>query len=159
MEKKELEDLITPVDVAHVTGQRFPKDLYYRKHSKLVTRFTLCMPDSMIISVPIYEGEPVKEKLDSFVDNWYRVTKADSEKFDHFVIKERCPKCGGELHAKILEKGCAIWCINHPDCDYQTYSDSNDEFEIFCAVHGIKIIKTNKTGAVAIFSNKPIPKK
>ena len=67
MDKKKLEELIAPVEVAHVTGQRFPKDLYYRMNSKLVARFTLCMPDNMLISVPIYEGESSKDKINSFI--------------------------------------------------------------------------------------------
>ena len=159
MDKKKLEELIAPVEVAHVTGQRFPKDLYYRMNSKLVARFTLCMPDNMLISVPIYEGESSKDKINSFIDNWYRVTKADPEKFDHFAIKERCPKCGGELRTKILEKGCAIWCINHPDCDYQTYGDSGKARELIFEKHGLKLKIVHKTGARAIFSNGPIPKK
>ena len=159
MTDKEKEWELTPKVVAHVTGQRYPKDIYCRTHKKLIARFTLSMPDGFLISVPIYEGESDKEKLNSFIDNWYKVTKEDPEKFDHFVLGDKCPKCGGELHAKILEKGCAIWCVNHPDCDYQTYGDSDKARELIFKKHGIKVTVVHKTGAGVIFSNRPIPKK
>ena len=121
--------------------------------------FTLCMPDGMLFRIPVYKDESLDEKIKAFVDNWFKVTKEDPEKFNHFAIKERCPKCGGELHAKILEKGCAIWCINHPDCDYQTYGDREKARELIFEKHGLKTKIVHKTGASVIFSNRPIPKK
>lgn len=159
MNDKEKEWELTPKQTAHVVGTKYPKDFYYRKNKPLVSRFTLCMPDGFLISVPIYEGESASNKIKTFVDNWYKVTKEDPEKFDHFIINDKCPKCGGELHAKILEKGCAIWCTNHPNCDYQTYGDSDKARELIFEKHGIKVTVVHKTGAGVIFSNRPIPKK
>lgn len=80
------------------------------------------------------------------------------KKFDHFIVKDKCPKCDGELHAKILEKGCVIWCTNHPNCDYQTYGDSDKARELIFEKHGIKVTVVHKAGACVIFSNRPIPK-
>lgn len=154
--KKEWE--LTPKVTARVVGTKYPKD-YYQKNKLLVSRFTLSMPDGFLLSVPIYEGESIKNKIKSFVDNWYKVTKEDPKKFDHFIIKDKCPNCGGELHAKILEKGCAIWCINHPSCDYQTYDDSDKARELIFEKHGIKVTVVHKKGTGVIFSNRPIPKK
>ena len=88
MSNKEKEWELIPKATAHVVGTKYPKDYCYRKNKPLISRFTLCMPDGLLISVPIYEGESTKEKLDSFVDNWYKVTKADPEMFEHFSIKE-----------------------------------------------------------------------
>ena len=152
MNDKEKEWELTPKQTAHVVGTKYPKDFYYRKNKPLVSRFTLCMPDGFLI-------RSARNKIKTFVDNWYKVTKEDPEKFDHFIINDKCPKCGGELHAKILEKGCAIWCTNHPNCDYQTYGDSDKARELIFEKHGIKVTVVHKTGAGVIFSNRPIPKK
>lgn len=126
----ELKKLIIPKDVARVTGQRFPKDLYYKSNCKQIGRFTLCMPDGMLISVPIYEGESVKEKLNGYIDNWYKVTKSNPKQFEHIILKNKCPICGGELRGKQLPNGLAIWCINHPDCNYQAMFDEESSKDI-----------------------------
>lgn len=121
--------------------------------------YTLCMPDGMTFRIPIYNGESFGEKIKEFVDNWFKVTKENIEKFHHFVIKEKCPKCGGELRAKILEKGCVIWCINHPNCNYQTYGDSWKARMLIYEKHGLKTTIVHKTGGGVILSNRPMLKK
>jgi hypothetical protein len=149
---------LTPKVVAHCTGQRFPKDIYYRNNKKLIVRLNLSMPDGFLISVPIYESEPVEAKIKSYVDNWYIVTKRDPEKFEHFVIKDKCPKCGGELRAKIDKKKCFIWCINHPNCDYQICEEDKVRERMY-EKYGLKTTCVHKTGGKVIFSNKPIEHK
>ena len=124
---------------------------------KLIARFTLSMPDGMLFSVPVYEGESFKEKIKSYVDNWYKNTVAKPEKFDHFIIQDRCPKCGGEMHAKILNNGCAVWCVNHPDCHYQAF-EKTASFKRYCEKHGLTYVETHKNGCGVIFSQKPIKK-
>lgn len=158
MEEKDEKLLLTPTNKAHVTGQSYPKDFYYRKKSHGVPeiRFTLCMPDGMICSIPVFKGESSDKKIKDFIDNWYKVTGKNPEKFDHFVIKEKCPKCGGELRAKIHHKGCSIWCINYPMCNYQKTGDSFKARKLIFEKHGLKFEITHKTGSKVIFSNKNI---
>ncbi len=153
MDEKELKKLLTPSQTA-ITGTKFPKDIHYRKSKALSARFTLCMPDGFICSVPVFEGEDAEQKIRDFIDNWYKVTRNDPEKFDHFTIKEKCPKCGGELRAKIHERSCSIWCINHPNCNYQVIGDDDKARNLIYEKHGIKVTYTHKTGACVIFSNK-----
>ena len=160
--KKEYSDeqlkKITPTRTAPVVGTKYPKDFYYRKQRLPFTRFTLCMPDGMICSIQVFEGEDSKTKIKEFVDNWFKVANTNPEQFDHFSIKEKCPKCGGVLRAKILAKGCAIWCTNHPDCDYQNYGDSEKARELICDKYGIEMKIVHKTGARVILSSRPIRK-
>ncbi len=161
MEYKDKKLLLTPMNKAHVTGQPYPKDLYYRKRCNGVPdiRFTLCMPDGMVCSIPVFKGESIDKKIKEFVDNWYKVTRENPEKFDHFVIKERCPICGGELIAKIHSSGCSIWCTNYPQCNYQEIGDSFKARELICEKHGLKFERTHKTGSKVIFSSKNIKSK
>lgn len=74
MNNKEKEWELAPKQTAHVVDTKYRKD-YYRKNKPLVSKFTLCMPNGFLIRVPIYEGESIKDKIKSFVDNWYKVTK------------------------------------------------------------------------------------
>lgn len=79
------------------------------------------------------------------------------KKFDHFIVKDKCPKCGGELHAKIHNNQCLIWCINHPNCDYQACEEDRDKVrERIYEKHGLKVTYVHKTGCAVFFSNKPI---
>lgn len=157
MDDKEKEWEFTPKVVAHVTGQRYPKDIYYRMHKKLVARFTLSMPDGFLISVPIYEGESDKEKLNSFIDNWYKVTNEDPKKFDHFDIKDKCPKCGGPMRCKIVGNQAMIWCLDR-NCVYQDIEENPKARERVYEKFGLKVKYVHKTGCAVIFSNKPIKK-
>ena len=158
MEEKELKKLLTPSQTA-ITGTKFPKDIYYRKNKALSVRFTLCMPDGFLFSIPVYEGEDGERKIRDFIDNWYKVTRNDPEKFDHFTIKEKCPKCGGELRAKIHERSCSIWCINHPACNYQETGDDDKARHLIYEKFGVKVAYTHKTGAITVFTNRTINKK
>lgn len=159
MNDKEKEWELTPKVTVHVVGTKIPKDLHFRKNKPLISKFNLSMPDGFVISVPIYEGESEKAKIKSYVDYWYKVTKEDPKKFDHFIIKDKCPKCGEELHARIFNKKCLIWCVNHPNCDYQNYEDGPKVRERIYEKIGIKHTYVQKTGACVIFSNRPTPKK
>ena len=122
MKKHDKQDVITPVESSHSDGTKFSKD-NYQTRPKLKCRYTLCMPDGMLFSVPIYEGENDKSRLGAFIHNWYKVTTKDPKKFGHIVLKKKCPKCGGELHAKDLDHGRAIWCVNHTRCDYEQFKE------------------------------------
>ena len=124
---------------------------------KLIGRFTLSMPDGMLFSVPVYDGESYREVIKFYIDSWYKNTMCNPEKFDHFVIKDRCPKCGGVMHAKLLKGGCAIWCINYPNCDYQAFEE-NKSIKRMCEKHGLKYKQTHKTGCGVVFSQNPIKK-
>lgn len=160
MNDKQKEWELTSKQTVNVVGTKYPKDFHCRKNKSLVSRFTLCMPDGFLISVPIYEGDSVKAKIKSFVDNWYKVTKEDPKKFDHFIIIDKCPKCGGELHAKIYNNQCLIWCINHPNCDYQACEEDKDKIrERIYKKHGLEVTYVHKTGCAVFFSNKPINNK
>ena len=142
---------ITPSKNAPIVGTKYPKDFYYRKQHLPFTRYTLCMPDGMICSIQVFEGEDADSKIHAFIDNWYEVTKRDPETFNHFVIKEKCPICGSELRAKVLQKGCAMWCINHPECDYQKTEDGLNARQLICERHGLKFEYVHKSGASVIF--------
>ena len=129
---KNKEWLLTPKVTAHCTGQKYPKDIYYRQkyHDKPKYRITLCMPDGFLLSFPIFEGEDANTKIKEYIDNWYKVTKPNPDLYDHFVIKERCPRCGGELRAKMHQDNVSIWCTNYPDCDYQELRDNAKALEL-----------------------------
>ena len=159
MNNKEKERELTPKQTTHVVNPKFAKDLHHQRNRPLVSRFTLCMPNGFLISVPIYEGESFKAKIKSFVDNWYKATKEDPKKFDHFIINDKCPKCGGEMHAKIHNNQCFIWCVNHPNCNYQACEEDKDKVrERIYEKHGLKVGFVHKTGCAIFFSNKPIKK-
>ena len=87
------------------------------------------MPDGMLFSIPVYEGESHREVIKFYVDSWCKNTICNPEKFDHFVIKDRCPKCGGELRGCDSYGYSYIWCTNHPDCNYrETKSNEKKTF-------------------------------
>ena len=148
--------LLTPKSQVPVTGQLIPKDIHYRIKFKdrPKYRFSLCMPDGMICSISVFEGEDPDKKIKEFIDNWYKVTKENPMLFDHFLIKQKCPNCGGELWAKILEKGCAIWCINYPHCNYMDYGDSEKARQLMAEKYGLKWKLVHKEGASVIFFNR-----
>ena len=153
--------LLTPKLQLHVTGQLIPKDIHYRIKFKdrPKYRFTLCMPDGMICSVSVLEGEDPDKKMKDFINNWYKVTKDKPDVFEHFTIKERCPKCGGELRAKIHQDCCSIWCVNYPNCDYQELGNRAKSRNLIFEKHGLpKPTITHKTGTRIVLSNKPIKK-
>ena len=69
-----------------------------------------------------------------------------------FKIKEKCPKCGGVMETKILQKGCNIWCT---ECDYHTTGDSMKARElIFDKFYGKECVYVKKTGCKIIFPNR-----
>ena len=154
MVSEDVERLLVPTDTAHVVGTKFPKD----KH-KIKCHVTVCMPDGFYMRVPIYENESAKEKLNSYVNNWYKVTKNNSEKYNHFTIKDKCPRCGGELRAKVYNEQCFIWCINHPECDYHTIEEGAKVRERIYEKYGLKTAWAKKTGCTVVFSNHPVKKK
>ena len=114
--KDEIKNALVPTTTMHVVGTKVPKDLYYRTNCKLVARFTLSMPDGMLISVPIYEGESVINKLNTQIDHWYKITKEKPELFDHFITDEKCPCCGQKLSAHISNGNRFLWCPKYPKC-------------------------------------------
>ena len=150
-------DAITPVTNAHVVGTRFPKDFYYRKHRLPFVRFTLCMPDGMICSIQVFEGENADNKIRTFIDNWYEVTKRDPELFDHFKIKDKCPVCGGEMMCHILERGDMVWCLNYPNCHYFEAEEGLKTRERIAFKHGLRFTIVQKTGATIMNVNKKAP--
>lgn len=118
MTDKEKEWEITPKEVAHVTGTRFPKDYYFRAKKQLIDKCSLVMPDGFLIFIPLYEGESIQEKLNSYKENWYKVTNEHFEEFDHFNIRNKCPRCGGPMRCRIVGNQAMIWCLDYK-CGYQ----------------------------------------
>ena len=123
----------------------------------LIESFTLCMPDGFIISLPIYKGESFDEKISSFMEHWYKVTNENPSKFNHFDIKDKCPKCGGPMRCKLNGNYAMVWCIDHK-CRYTNIEEGDKASERMFERHGLKVKTTHKTGASAIFSNAPIKK-
>lgn len=123
MKDKEKEWELTPKSIAHVTGQKYPKDIYYRKNCKLLVSFTLSMPDGFLLTVSLYEGESAREKINSFIDNWYKITSREPIKFDHFDIKDKCPKCGGPMRCKLVDNHAMIWCL-YRRCGYHDVKEN-----------------------------------
>ena len=142
----------TPKVVAHCTGQRFPKDINHRSQ-RLLAKFTLCMPDGFLVSVPIFEGEETKKKLNSYIEHWYEVTNKDPEKFDHFDIKDLCPKCGGSMRCRIVNNCAMIWCID-PKCGFKDIEEGPKVRERVYEKHKLKTTYTSKEGTKVILSNK-----
>ena len=149
----EQEEKITPYTNLPVVGTKVPIDVHYRKKRLPLIRVTLCMPDEMIMSIPVFEGEDMENKIKKFVGNWFKVTKDDPSAFNHFVTNQKCPKCGGELRSKILQKGCAIWCTNHPSCNYIEHGDSMKARQLMAEKYGIEWKLVNKTGTKTIVSS------
>ena len=147
-------DALTPCTNVPVVGTRIPKDFYYRKHRLPFTRYTLCMPDGMICSIQVFEGENADNKIRQFIDNWYKVTKNDPELFDHFKIEEKCPICGGDMMCHINRDGSCIWCLNYPSCEYNEVEDSMKARQRICDKHGIKFSVVQKQGTKIITTNK-----
>ena len=147
----EQEEKIKPYTNLPVVGTKVPIDVHYRKKHLPSIRVTLCMPDGMVMSVPVFKGEEMENKIKKFIENWFKVTKENPETFDHFIIKQKCPKCGGELRSKILAKGCAIWCTNHPNCNYIEHGNSDKARQLMAEKYGIKWKLVKKTGCKIIF--------
>ena len=85
----------------------------------VVLYVTIMLPNGLPLRLPIYEGEEIKTKVESVVENWIKNTKDDPKKYDHFVLKEdRCPKCGGVLVERESKYGKFIGCSNYPKCKY-----------------------------------------
>ena len=138
--------LLTPKLQLHVTGQLIPKDIHYRIKFKdrPKYRFTLCMPDGMICSVPVFEGEDPDKKMKAFIENWYKVTKREPELFDHFKIEDKCPVCGGDMMCHILERGDMVWCLNYPICHYVEAEDGLKTRERISKKYGLKFKITSQ---------------
>ena len=117
-------NLLVPYDIAHCVGTKFPKDYYYRCHKNLIARLTLCMPDGTLISVPIYEGEKLKNKIHTQIEHWYKVTKQNPELFDHIQTDIPCPCCQTPLMSHVSNKTRFLWCPNYPSCDYSTLEEN-----------------------------------
>ena len=145
---------ITPFRNAPVVGTRFPKDYHYRKKRLPFTRITLCMPDGMLCSIQIFEGENGDNKIRSFIDNWYTVTKREPELFDHFKIEDKCPICGGDMMCHILKRGDMVWCLNYPNCHYVAVEDGLKTRERIAYKHGLKFETVHKTGSKVLLSKK-----
>ena len=91
-------------------------------------RVTVVMPDGLMCPLIVRDGENMNVIIHNFIDNWFK--KSNQKMFDnHYVLKDRCPKCGGELRG-CDSYGCTyIWCINHPDCNYrETKSNEKKTF-------------------------------
>lgn len=146
--------MITPMNTAHVVGTKYPIDFNYRKRRIPSIRFTLCMPDGMIISIPVFENEDIDNKIKKFVDNWYKATKENPDLFDHFKIDDKCPICGGTMMCHILERGSRIWCLNYPQCNYVETEDSPKARERIYKKYGIQPKIVNKQGCRIIIGNK-----
>ena len=69
-------------------------------NKKLECRFTLCMPDGFLLSVPVYEGESAKEKIDSCIKSWYERSNNNPKLFGHVILEEKCPKMWTEITCK-----------------------------------------------------------
>ena len=123
---------------------------------KVVARFTLALPDGSHISLPLFEGESLKEKAHTQLEHWYKVTKEDLKTFGHFHIKDKCPNCGGEMMAKLINNGCAIWCTNYPKCSYHDFETGGKVRARIYEKHSLKTTYVYKTGCGVIFSNKQI---
>ena len=134
------------------------EDCLKEDYRKIILSISAIMPDGNCLRLVVYEGENPEEMIKNFKENWYKITKEDPKKFDHFIIKDKCPKCGGEMHAKIDKKKCFIWCINHPNCNYQTCEEDKVRERIY-EKFGLKHTWVHKTGGTVIFSNKPINNK
>ena len=117
-------------------------------------KFTVCMPDGFVITVPIYKEESGKGKVNSIVNNWYKLTKDNPKKFNHFDIKDKCPKCGGPMRCKILSNSAAIWCLDH-NCGYRNIEESPKVRDRIYEKYGLKTRKVNKTGCFIMLSNRP----
>ena len=127
-------------------------------NKKLECRFTLCMPDGFLLSVSVYEGESAKEKIKSFTEHWYEVANKDPKTYDHFDIKDKCPKCGGPMRCKLDNDYAMIWCMDH-NCGYQNIEDGLKARDRVFEKHGISVKWVKKTGASVVYSNVPIKKK
>lgn len=151
---QEQAEKIKPLTNFPVMGTKVPTDVHCRKKHLPSIRITLCMPDGMIMSISVFEEECIDNEINKFVDNWFKVTREDPELFHHFLTKQRCPNCGGELWAKILRRGCAIWCINHPHCSYMEHGDSVKARQLMAEKYGLKWKLVKKEGVRAVCSNK-----
>jgi len=95
---------------------------------EIIACVTVQTPDGLLNRINIYEGEKIKDKISQFMNNWFKVTSKDPEKFGHKVIsiyERACPKCGGELHYKEHENGRSVWCINCHKTFYESNEDNN----------------------------------
>lgn len=116
MDENEVRDLLVPVFCMKFHGC-YPMDIRYRKN-KLIETFRLRMPDHFIVEIPIYEGENKDKKIFGYIEWWYFITKIHPNKFDHIVLNEKCPVCGGKMSAKLNGNYYAIWCMNFPACTF-----------------------------------------
>ena len=121
----------------------------------IVSRLTLVMPDGELLGVVVFEDELVKDKIKQTVNNWYKVTNKEPERFDHFNIKDKCPKCGGHMRCKMLKDQTRVWCMN-PDCGYQGIEEGLKSRDRVFEKHGLKVKWVKKTGASVIMSNRQV---
>ena len=82
------------------------------------------------------------------------------KKYHRFILNDKCPKCGSELHGKIYDHKCYVWCTNHPHCDYKDLETGRKNIYWFFETHGGKTVYGTKTVTAVIMFNRPIkPKK
>ena len=109
-------------------------------------RIALTFPDLSHIDIYINEGESFTQKIRAATDNWYKITSEDPDRFHHFDVIDKCPKCGGLMRCKIVDKQSAIWCLD-PKCGYQSVEDNLKARERVFKKVGIKKVKrTHKKG-------------
>lgn len=80
---------------------------------------TIIMPDDSILSVPVMEGETLKDVIEKFHERWWAYqAKQNPELFDENNRLKSCPKCGGKLTPH--HKYCRTYfqCSNHPRCKF-----------------------------------------
>lgn len=121
---------------------------------KLMGKFTVNFPDGSHIHLPIFEGESFREKIKDLVDQWYLDTKNEPEKYGHFDVNDKCPKCGGSLRCHILGNQAYLWCIND-QCRYQFQENNPRARERVYEKFGLKTVWTHKSGCVVVLSNNP----
>ena len=74
------------------------------------------MPDGSNCGLWISKDETMKEAIDKFLNNWYKVTAEKPELYKHITLEKKCPKCGEQLHAKEYDDETWCWC---PYCHYE----------------------------------------
>ncbi len=114
------------------------------------------MPDGSYMGIWLPKNERIDDFTKRFFENWYKFTNEDPEKYGHFNIEEKCPKCGGQLRCKILKKGCAVWCIDSK-CGYQRVGDGIEArrhiFERHGKKDGVSFEYVQKTGCKIVLNN------
>lgn len=83
---------------------------------KMKCHVLLSMPDGSSRGLWISKDETMREAIQKFLNNWYKVTSEEPELFNHIILDDKCPKCGGNLHAKKYDDEIYCWC---PSCHHE----------------------------------------